>query len=79
MRGKLKIINSQQDNKIAGMSQAEIIKQATINVRYDDAVYPEGYKHLQMKEGDDGYIAPLYRMETEIDQAVLDRFGVTAP
>ncbi|WP_419237915.1 hypothetical protein ACN08P_11150 [Photobacterium leiognathi subsp. mandapamensis] len=77
MRGQAKIINSPADKKVAGVTKEQIIKMATIQVRYDDAIYPDDYDHQTMKPGDVGYIEPIYRTETEIDQAVLDRFGVT--
>ncbi|WP_022940110.1 hypothetical protein [Psychromonas hadalis] len=77
MRGQTKIINTVTDKQTAGISQADIIKQATINVRYDDAIYPDDYDHMQIKEGDEGYIEPIYRFEKEIDQGVLDRFEIT--
>ena len=75
MRGKAKIVNSKDDAKAANLTDDRIIEMATISVRYDDAVYPEGYDHT-LKEGDVGYIEPMERFEDEIDQSVLDRFGV---
>ena len=41
----------------------------------DVYVYPEDYDR-SLKEGDSGYIEPIDRFESEIDQSVLDRFGV---
>jgi hypothetical protein len=76
MRGKIKIINSVTDKQKAGLIRENIIKQATIKVRYDDAVYPEGYDYMQIKKGAEEYIEPIYHFETEIDQGVLDRFGI---
>tara|TARA_R110002012_G_scaffold65111_3_gene170808 strand:+ start:436 stop:687 length:252 start_codon:yes stop_codon:yes gene_type:complete len=75
MRGKAKIVNSKDDAKAANLTDDRIIEMATISVRYDDAVYPEGYDRT-LKEGDVGYIEPMERFEDEIDQSVLDRFGV---
>ncbi len=75
MRGKAKIVNSQDDAKVANLTDEMIISMATISVRYDDAVYPDDYDYL-LKEGDEGYITPIYRTETEVDQSVLNRFGV---
>lgn len=74
MRGNAAIINSQDDAKHVGYTDEQIIAMATITVRYDDAEYPEDYD-TSLKEGDDGYIEPIWRFETEIDQAVLDRFS----
>jgi hypothetical protein len=76
MRGNINIINSEKDKQKAGLTRENIIKQATINVRYDDAIYPSGYDHMQMKDGDENYVPPIFRTETEIDQGVLDRFGI---
>ena len=75
MRGKAKIVNSKDDAKAANLTDDRIIEMATISVRYDDAVYPEGYDRT-LKDGDVGYIEPMERFEDEIDQSVLDRFGV---
>ena len=58
------------------MTREQIINMATITVRRDAAVYPENYDK-DLKEGDDGYIEPDYVYEEMIDQAALDRFGVT--
>ena len=75
MRGKAKILNSQDDARVANLTNEMIIEMATISVRYDDAVYPEDYDQ-SLKKGDDGYIEPVYRNQIEVDQSVLDRFGV---
>ena len=75
MRGKAKIVNSQDDARAANLTDEMIIEMAAISVRYDDAVYPEDYDS-SLKEGDSGYIEPIERFENEIDQSVLDRFGV---
>lgn len=76
MRGKAKIINSKEDLESTDFTHDQIVEMATITVRYDDAQYPDDYDK-NLKDGDDGYIGPIYRFEDEIDQAVLDRFGVT--
>ena len=65
MRGKAKIVNSKDDAKAANLTDDRIIEMATISVRYDDAVYPEGYDRT-LKEGDVGYIEPMERFEDEI-------------
>lgn len=75
MRGKLNIINSSEDAKSAGLTRDQVIALATITVRYDDAQYPDDYDK-NLKDGDDEYIEPIWRFEEEINQAVLDRFGV---
>ncbi|MBJ7536943.1 hypothetical protein [Marinomonas transparens] len=75
MRGKVKIINTNIDLEASQMTREQIIAAATIMVRYDDAEYPEGYEK-NLKEGEDGYIEPVYRFEQEIDLGALDRFGV---
>lgn len=75
MQRKPKIINSATDFQKSGLSYEQIIEMATITVRYDDAQYPDDYDQ-SLKEGDDGYIEPILRFEEEIDQALLDRFGV---
>lgn len=75
MRGNVTIINSQDDAKTAGYTDEQITAMATILVRYDDAEYPEDYDK-SLKDGDDGYIEPIWRFEEEIDQAVLERFGL---
>lgn len=75
MRGKIKIVNTKYDADKAGLTEEQIISMATIKVRYDDAAYPDNYNNT-LKEGDDGYIEPIWRFEEEINQAVLDRFGV---
>lgn len=75
MRGSANIINSQDDATSAHWTKEKIIEMATISVRHDKAVYPDDYDHT-LKEGDDGWIEPEYVYEDEIDQSVLDRFGV---
>lgn len=74
MRGTSKIINSAQDAKSVGLTYEQAVAAATITVRYDDAQYPDNYD-TSLKEGDDGYIEPIWRFEEEINQAVLDRFS----
>ncbi|HBK7265784.1 TPA: hypothetical protein LNF52_000959 [Vibrio cholerae] len=74
MRGQLKIINSSQDAKQAGITREQALEIATITVRHDRAVYPDNYD-TSLKEGDEGYIEPLWEEETVIDQAVMKRFG----
>lgn len=75
MRGKIKIVNTKDDAVKAGFTQEQIIRMATITVRYDDAMYPDDYD-TNLKEGDDGYIEPVWRFEEKVDQAVLERFSV---
>ncbi len=75
MRGKIEIINTATDRKIADFSDEQIIKMATTSVRYDDAVYSDNYD-INLKEGDEGFIEPIFRFESEINQATLNRFGV---
>ena len=75
MRGDTEIINSPADKEMAQLSNEKIIEMATISVRYDDAQYPAGYD-TALKPGDDNFVEPIYRFEEEIDQAVLDKFGV---
>ncbi|WP_114794232.1 hypothetical protein [Vibrio cholerae] len=74
MRRQLKIINSAQDAQQAGIARDQALKFATITVRHDRAVYPDGYD-ISLKDGDEGYIEPLWEEETAIDQAVMKRFG----
>lgn len=74
MRGTAKIINSAQDAKSIGLTYEQAVAAATITVRYDDAKYPDNYDK-SWKEGDDGYIEPIWRFEDEIDNSVLERFG----
>lgn len=75
MRGNATIVNSKDDAQSAGYTTEQIIEMATIVVRHDDAVYPDNYD-TNLKESDDGYIEPSLRFEEEVNQAVLDRFGV---
>ncbi len=75
MRGKTEIINTATDRKSADFSDEQIIEMATTSVRYDDAIYPDDYDQ-NLKEGDDDFIEPIFRFESEINQVVLDRFGV---
>lgn len=75
MRGNASIINSKDDAKKAGYTDEQIIAMATISVRYDDAEYPADYDKT-LKQGDEGYVEPVWRFEEEIDQAVLDRFSI---
>ncbi|EOW9186985.1 hypothetical protein ACN1SV_001561 [Vibrio cholerae] len=74
MRGQLKIINSSQDAKQAGITREQALEIATITVRHDRAVYPDNYD-TSLKDGDEGYIEPLWEEEAVIDQAVMKRFG----
>ena len=43
-----------------------------VNTRED---YPEGYWELNLKEGDEGYLAPI--LEDIKDTTIIDRFGFT--
>lgn len=74
MRGEAKIINSVQDAKNIRLTYEDAVIAATIVVRYDDAQYPDDYD-VTLKEGDEGYIEPIFRFEEEIDNSVLTRFG----
>ncbi|MDV2306389.1 hypothetical protein Q5N30_07415 [Vibrio cholerae] len=75
MRGTAKIINSAQDAKNVGLTYEQAVAAATIVVRYDDAKYPDNYDP-SLKEGDAGYVEPIWRFENEIDHSVLERFGL---
>ncbi|NGZ66487.1 hypothetical protein G6Z92_05735 [Vibrio aestuarianus subsp. cardii] len=74
MRGNAKIINSMRDAQSIRLTYDQAVSAATIVVRYDDAEYPDDYDSA-LKDGDDGYVEPIWRFEEEINQAVLDRFG----
>lgn len=74
MRGKLSIINSAQDAQQVGITREQALEIATITVRHDRAVYPEDYD-TSLKEGDEGYIEPVYEYFQQVDQSVLKRFG----
>lgn len=74
MRGTSKIINSAQDAKSVGLTYEQAVAAATITVRYDDAQYPDNYD-TSLKEGDEGYIEPVYEYVQQVDQSVLKRFG----
>ncbi|EGR4295570.1 hypothetical protein DDN98_17425 [Vibrio cholerae] len=74
MRGQLKIINSAADAKQAGITREQALEIATITVRHDRAVYLEDYD-VSLKEGDEGYIEPVYEYVQQVDQSVLKRFG----
>lgn len=74
MRGTSKIINSAQDAKSVGLTYEQAVAAATITVRYDDAQYPDNYD-TSLKEGDEGYIDPVYEYVQQVDQSVLKRFG----
>lgn len=76
MRGKVKIINSRADFEASDFTRDQIIEMATITVWYDDAVYPDGYD-TSLNDGDVGFIEPVWRFEEEINQSVLDRFGIS--
>lgn len=75
MRGKTNIINTATDKNTINLSDEKIIEMATIKVRYDDAIYPENYDK-KLKAGEEGFVEPIERFENEIDQAILDRFGI---
>ncbi|QUX96619.1 hypothetical protein C0J08_14960 [Marinomonas sp. CT5] len=75
MRGAVKIVNTPADMAVSQMTREQIVAMATITVRTDKVVYPDGYDQA-LKEGDDGYIEPDYQYEEVIDQSALDRFGV---
>ncbi|EGR4489269.1 hypothetical protein DDN09_17605 [Vibrio cholerae] len=74
MRGQLKIINSAADAQQAGITREQALEIATITVRHDRAVYPDDYDS-SLKEGDEGYVEPIWRFEDEIENSVLERFG----
>ncbi|EKF9739680.1 hypothetical protein [Vibrio cholerae] len=74
MRGTARIINSAQDAKSVELTYEQAVAAATITVRYDDAQYPDNYDK-SLKEGDEGYVEPIWRFENEIDNSVLKRFG----
>ena len=74
MRGTSKIINSAQDAKSVELTYEQAVAAATITVRYDDAQYPDNYD-TSLKEGDEGYVEPIWRFEDEIENSVLERFG----
>jgi hypothetical protein len=76
MRGNVKILNTAADLEASTRTREQVIKAATIAVRHDVAVYPDGYD-TTLKEGDEGYIEPNYQYQEVIDQGVLDRFGIT--
>ncbi len=76
MRGKIRSINSRSDMQAAKLTDEQIIKMATQDVIYDDAKYPPGYDK-KLNPGDSGYIPPILRTETIIDEGVLRRFAVT--
>lgn len=76
MRGNANILNTAADLETSQMTREQVIAAATITVRKDVAVYPDGYDE-NLKEGDDGFIEPIYQQEERIDQAVLDRFGIS--
>ncbi|MBJ7540027.1 hypothetical protein [Marinomonas transparens] len=76
MRGNVNIVNSPDDLAVSQMTREQIINMVTITVRRDAAAYPEDYD-TNLKEDDEGYIEPDYVYEEMIDQAALDRFGIT--
>lgn len=76
MRGQVKIVNSKADAEVAELTQEQIIEMATITVRYDDAKYPDDYDP-NLKEGDVGFIEPMWRFEEEIDSGLLTRFSIS--
>ena len=76
MRENIKIVNTADDLDVSQITREQVIAAATITVRHDAAIYPDGYD-ATLKEGNDGYIEPDYQYEDVIDQGVLDRFGIT--
>ncbi|HGS4493606.1 TPA: hypothetical protein ACMDNH_001861 [Vibrio cholerae] len=74
MRGQLKIINTAADAQQAGITSEKALEIATITVRNDRTVYPDDYD-TSLKEGDEGYIEPVYEYVQQVDQSVLNRFG----
>ncbi|NVK28814.1 MAG: hypothetical protein HWE14_12255 [Flavobacteriia bacterium] len=76
MKGSVKVVNTLDDLAMSEITREQIIKMATITVRTDQAVYPEGYDK-NLTPVDDGYIEPDYQYDEKIDQGVLDRFGVS--
>lgn len=75
MRGNVNILNTADDLESSTTTREQVIAAATISVRTDIAVYPEGYDTI-LKEGDEGYIEPDYQYHEMIDQGALDRFGI---
>lgn len=76
MRGAVKIVNTPADMAVSQMTREQIIAMATIAVRTDNAVYPDDYDKA-LKPGESGYIEPDYQYDEQIDQAALDRYGIT--
>ena len=61
----MNIFNTAADLQAAPSTpEKQAFLQALLNnyVTFDDAEYPEGYDNT-LKEGDDGYIAPVLRQE----------------
>ncbi len=62
---------SEEDKKIfRSFLKGTINRQ--VNTRTD---YPEGYWEKNLKEGDEGYLAPI--LEDIKDTTIIDRFGFT--
>lgn len=76
MRGNINIVNTPADLAVSQMTREQIIAMATITVRTDKAAYPDGYDST-LVAGEEGFIEPDYQYDEQIDQAALDRFGVT--
>jgi hypothetical protein len=76
MRGNANIVNTKEDLAVSQMTREQVIAAATITVRHDAAVYPDGY-NTDLKDGDEGFIEPDYQYDEIIDQAAMDRFGIT--
>lgn len=75
MRGNINIVNTPADLAVSQMTREQIIAAATITVRTDKAVYPDGYDR-SLVPSDSGYVEPDYQYGEVIDPVALDRFGV---
>ena len=80
MRGDLRLdqVKTRQDFETLSEENKITFKsflKATIDRQTDIQEYPEGYWELNLKEGDEGYIAPI--LKDIKDFTVIERFGFT--
>lgn len=75
MKGKPRIVNTAEDFQRSSISEEFIRKQAEQAVYKDVAEYPDDYDH-NLKEGDEGFIEPVFVEEKFTDETLLKKFNL---
>ena len=76
MQFRIEDVRTRQDFELLSAEDKEIFKgylKGTVNKERNIAEYPIDYFTKELKEGDEGFIAPI--MEAYKDTTVIDRFG----